>query len=96
MVAPPGGGPPPHAHPNTQKMFHVLEDEAEFKTEADKQIVSRDGFVNILLAEPYIVLRIRLKNMYDYFAELSLQVWKIYLEKLALLHCLANFCQFRN
>lgn len=47
MVVPPGGGPPPHSHPNTQEMFHVLEGEVEFKTEAGKQIVSKDGFVNI-------------------------------------------------
>lgn len=47
MLVPPGGGPPPHAHPDTQEMFHVLEGEIEFKTEAGKQIVMKDGFVNI-------------------------------------------------
>lgn len=47
MIVPPGGGPPPHAHPKTQEMFHVLEGELEFKTEAGKQIVTKDGFVNI-------------------------------------------------
>ncbi|WP_316845782.1 cupin domain-containing protein [Pedobacter psychrodurus] len=47
MTVPPGGGPPPHAHPDTQEMFHVLEGEVEFKTEADKQTVTKDGFVNI-------------------------------------------------
>ena len=47
MVVPPGGGPPPHSHPNIQEMFHVLEGEVEFKTEAGKQMVSKDGFVNI-------------------------------------------------
>jgi uncharacterized cupin superfamily protein len=47
MIVPPGGGPSPHAHPNTQEMFHVLEGEVEFKTETGKQIVSKDGFVNI-------------------------------------------------
>lgn len=49
MTVPPGGGPPPHAHPDTQEMFHVLEGEVEFKTENGKQIVSKDGFVNIPL-----------------------------------------------
>jgi quercetin dioxygenase-like cupin family protein len=49
MVVPPGCGPPPHSHPQIQEMFHVLEGELEFKTEAGKQIVSRDGFVNIPL-----------------------------------------------
>jgi quercetin dioxygenase-like cupin family protein len=47
MLVPPGGGPPPHSHPNTQEMFHVLEGEVEFKTEAGKQMVGKDGFVNI-------------------------------------------------
>ncbi|HEX8016532.1 MAG TPA: cupin domain-containing protein, partial [Flavobacterium sp.] len=47
MIVPPGGGPSPHAHPNTHEMFHVLEGEVEFKTEAGKQIVGKDGFVNI-------------------------------------------------
>lgn len=47
MLVPPGGGPPPHSHPNTQEMFHILEGEVEFKTEAGKQIVGKDGFVNI-------------------------------------------------
>ncbi|ARS38232.1 cupin [Sphingobacteriaceae bacterium GW460-11-11-14-LB5] len=49
MTVPPGGGPPPHAHPDTQEMFHVLEGEVEFKTESGKEIVSKDGFVNIPL-----------------------------------------------
>ncbi|MCD9574188.1 cupin domain-containing protein [Flavobacterium soyae] len=47
MTVPPGGGPPPHAHPETQEMFHVLEGELEFKTETGKQIVTQDGFINI-------------------------------------------------
>ncbi|MBT2563058.1 cupin domain-containing protein [Pedobacter sp. ISL-68] len=49
MTVPPGGGPPPHAHPDIQEMFHVLDGEVEFKTENGKQIVSKDGFVNIPL-----------------------------------------------
>ncbi|WP_406843297.1 cupin domain-containing protein [Flavobacterium soyae] len=47
MTVPPGGGPPPHAHPEIQEMFHVLEGELEFKTETGKQIVTQDGFINI-------------------------------------------------
>ncbi|ASK29369.1 cupin [Chryseobacterium sp. T16E-39] len=47
MLVPPGGGPPPHSHPDIQEMFHVLEGEVEFKTELGKQIVGQDGFVNI-------------------------------------------------
>lgn len=47
MLVPPGGGPPPHAHPQTQEMFYVLEGELLFKTETGKTIVKEDGFVNI-------------------------------------------------
>ncbi len=47
MVVPPGGGPPPHLHPDTQEMFHVLEGEIEFKTESGRQTLTRDGFVSI-------------------------------------------------
>ncbi|WP_199562734.1 cupin domain-containing protein [Pedobacter chinensis] len=47
MIVPPGGGPPPHSHPDTQEMFYVLEGEVEFKTETGKQKVGKDGFVNI-------------------------------------------------
>lgn len=49
MTVPPGGGPPPHAHPDTQEMFHVLEGAVTFKTEQGHHIVSKDGFVNIPL-----------------------------------------------
>ncbi|WP_432712661.1 cupin domain-containing protein [Pedobacter sp.] len=49
MTVPPGGGPPPHAHPDIQEMFHVLEGEVEFKTQQGKQLVTKDGFVNIPL-----------------------------------------------
>ncbi|WP_285058154.1 cupin domain-containing protein [Pedobacter ginsengisoli] len=49
MIVPPGGGPPPHSHPDIQEMFHVLEGEVEFKTEAGKQTLQKDGFVNIPL-----------------------------------------------
>jgi len=47
MVVPPGGGPPPHSHTGTQEMFHVLEGEVTFKTEAGSRVVGKDGFVNI-------------------------------------------------
>lgn len=49
MLVPPGGGPPPHAHPNIQEMFYVVEGELEFKTEAGKSVVKQGGFVNIPL-----------------------------------------------
>ena len=47
MHVPPGGGPPPHAHPRMQEMFYVLEGALEFKTEAGKTLVQEGGFVNI-------------------------------------------------
>ncbi|PZF71043.1 cupin domain-containing protein [Taibaiella soli] len=49
MLVPPGGGPPPHAHPKMQEMFYVLEGEVLFKTESGKTVVKKDGFVNIPL-----------------------------------------------
>ena len=49
MTVPPGGGPPPHAHPDTQEMFHILEGELTFKTEQGHQLVGKDGFINIPL-----------------------------------------------
>ena len=47
MTVPPGGGPPPHAHPDIQEMFYVLEGEVSFKTEVGTQVVGQNGFVNI-------------------------------------------------
>ncbi len=47
MLVPPGGGPPPHSHPQTQEMFYLIEGELEFKTEAGKTLLQPGGFVNI-------------------------------------------------
>jgi mannose-6-phosphate isomerase-like protein (cupin superfamily) len=33
MLAPPGGGPGPHAHKDIQEMFYVVEGEVDFKME---------------------------------------------------------------
>jgi quercetin dioxygenase-like cupin family protein len=66
MTVPPKGGPPPHAHPDTQEMFYVLEGEVEFKTEAGKQIVTKDGFVNIPLGGAIHCF----KNNTEHFARL--------------------------
>lgn len=41
MLVPPGGGPPPHSHPDIQEMFHVLEGELLFKTEVGKTMVKK-------------------------------------------------------
>jgi quercetin dioxygenase-like cupin family protein len=47
MLVPPGGGPPPHAHPDTQEMFFLVEGVLEFKTEKGKTTVKEGGFINI-------------------------------------------------
>ncbi|GAA4160644.1 cupin domain-containing protein [Chryseobacterium ginsenosidimutans] len=47
MTVPPGGGPPPHSHPDTHETFYVLEGEVEFKTEQGRTTVSEGGFVMI-------------------------------------------------
>lgn len=78
MVVPPGGGPPPHSHPNTQEMFHVLEGEVEFKTETGKLIVSKDGFVNIPLGGAIHCF----KNMSEKYARLLCTVVPAGLENL--------------
>lgn len=47
MLIPPGGGPPPHAHPDFQESFYVLEGEVELTTEAGKLLARQGDFVNI-------------------------------------------------
>lgn len=47
MLVPPGGGPGPHAHPDIQESFYVVEGEIEFKTEQGKHIAQKGTFVDI-------------------------------------------------
>src|SRR5271156_5350062 len=47
MNVPPGGGPLPHAHPDMQEMFYVVEGEIEFRTEISKTRAGKGGFINI-------------------------------------------------
>ncbi len=47
MTIPPGGGPVPHAHPDIQEFFYVLEGELEYKTETGPTIVAKNGLVYI-------------------------------------------------
>jgi len=47
MLVPPGGGPGPHAHPEMQESFYIIEGELEFKTEAGRYIAKKGSFVNI-------------------------------------------------
>lgn len=47
MMIPPGGGPVPHAHPDIQEWFYVLEGELEYRTETGSVVVGKGGFVHI-------------------------------------------------
>lgn len=47
MLIPPGGGPPPHSHPDIQEMFYLVEGTLEFKMETGKVILKKGGFVNV-------------------------------------------------
>jgi quercetin dioxygenase-like cupin family protein len=49
MSVPPGGGPNPHAHPDMQEMFYVVEGEVEFRTDSGKTRTGKGGFINIPL-----------------------------------------------
>jgi quercetin dioxygenase-like cupin family protein len=49
MTVPPGGGPPPHAHPDIQETFYVLDGSVTFSTAAGSQTVTKGGFVHIPL-----------------------------------------------
>lgn len=66
MLVPPGGGPPPHAHPDFEETFYVVEGAVEFKTEAGKSLVSQGGFVRIPLGGAIHCF----KNVSDQFARL--------------------------
>jgi quercetin dioxygenase-like cupin family protein len=80
MVVPPNGGPPPHAHEDTQEMFYVLEGEVEFKTENEKKTVGKDGFINIPLGGAVHCF----KNKSKEFARLLCTVVPAGLEKMFL------------
>lgn len=80
MVVPPNGGPPPHAHEDTQEMFYVLEGEVEFKTEYEKKTVGKDGFINIPLGGAVHCF----KNQSNEFARLLCTVVPAGLEKMFL------------
>lgn len=47
MNVPPGSGPGPHAHPDFEESFYVLEGEVEVKSEASTYLASKGAFVNI-------------------------------------------------
>jgi quercetin dioxygenase-like cupin family protein len=49
MLVPPGGGPGPHAHPDFQESFYVLDGEVEVKTKAQNYTATKGSFINIPL-----------------------------------------------
>jgi quercetin dioxygenase-like cupin family protein len=49
MLVPPGGGPGPHAHPDFQESFYVLDGEVEVKTKAQNYTAAKGSFINIPL-----------------------------------------------
>ena len=49
MLVQPGAGPNPHAHPDVQETFYVVDGEVEFMTEEGKQLAGKGTFINIPL-----------------------------------------------
>jgi quercetin dioxygenase-like cupin family protein len=47
MLIPPGGGPGPHAHPDFQESFYVIDGEIEVKSEVSTYVAKKGSFVNI-------------------------------------------------
>jgi quercetin dioxygenase-like cupin family protein len=47
MSVPPGAGPVPHSHPNSEESFYVLEGEISFKSETGAYIAKNGSFVSI-------------------------------------------------
>lgn len=47
MLVPPGGGPGPHAHPDFEETFYVVEGEVEVKSEAGAYIAKKGAYVVI-------------------------------------------------
>jgi quercetin dioxygenase-like cupin family protein len=47
MMVPPGGGPGPHAHPDIQETFYVVDGEVEVKSEAGTYIAKKGSYVVI-------------------------------------------------
>lgn len=47
MLVPPGSGPGPHAHPDFQESFYVIDGEIEVRSEASTYIAPKGAFVSI-------------------------------------------------
>jgi len=78
MNVPPGGGPNPHAHPDMQEMFYVVEGEVEFRTDSGKTLTGKGGFINIPLGGGIHAF----KNLSDQPAKLLCTVVPSGLEKM--------------
>ena len=70
MQVPPGGGPPPHAHPSFHESFYVVEGEIEFKTEVDRHIAKKGDLVNKSgSGKKRMKLTVQLSNLFSKFFE---------------------------
>lgn len=49
MMIPPGGGPGPHAHPDFQESFYVVEGAVDFKSESGNYTANKGSFISIPL-----------------------------------------------
>jgi quercetin dioxygenase-like cupin family protein len=47
MAVPPGAGPNPHAHPDFEESFYVLEGEINFKSESGNYLAKENSFISI-------------------------------------------------
>ena len=47
MLVPPGGGPGPHAHPDFEETFYVVDGEVEVRSEAGAYIAQKGSYVVI-------------------------------------------------
>jgi len=47
MIVPPGGGPGPHAHPDFEESFYVVDGEVEVKSEFGNYVASKGSFISI-------------------------------------------------
>lgn len=49
MNVPPGGGPPPHVHPEIEELFYVADGEVQFRTDDGPVTASTGAFIRIPL-----------------------------------------------
>ena len=76
MLVPPGGGPPPHAHPDFHETFYVVDGEVEVKSEAGTYVAKRALTWLSQWAALYIVLKTKPITWLICFAQLYHPDWK--------------------